>query len=195
MNDPIIVSDLALMMGKPVIAGTRITADLILEKMANGETIEQIVEAHPRLTRQCVLAGLDFASRVPDSRARPQLTVNPRLHYTVRSVVAPACELGRSARAGGRMSDRLPPLPPYPKGPESELPLVRWDWGEVMWTGFAVVMAVIFRAILQSPGWCVLLVPGLLPLLAVTLAVCGLVLLAVFACAEQRSGSAEGRPN
>jgi uncharacterized protein (DUF433 family) len=64
MNDPLIVSDPAVMMGKPVVAGTRITVDLILEKMASGETIEQILEAHPRLTRQSVLAALDFAKRV-----------------------------------------------------------------------------------------------------------------------------------
>jgi uncharacterized protein (DUF433 family) len=62
MSEPLIVSDPAVMMGKPVVAGTRITVDLILEKMARGETIEQILEAHPRLTRQSVLA--DFASRV-----------------------------------------------------------------------------------------------------------------------------------
>jgi uncharacterized protein (DUF433 family) len=64
MNEPMVVSDPAVMMGKPVIAGTRITVDLILEKMASGETIEQIVEAHPRLTRQSVLAGLEYAGRV-----------------------------------------------------------------------------------------------------------------------------------
>ena len=63
MND-LIVSDPAVMMGKPVVAGTRITVDLILEKMASGESIEQILEAHPRLTHQSVLAALDFASRV-----------------------------------------------------------------------------------------------------------------------------------
>jgi uncharacterized protein (DUF433 family) len=52
------------MMGKPVITGTRITVDLVLEKMASGETIEQILEAHPRLTREAVLAALDYAMHV-----------------------------------------------------------------------------------------------------------------------------------
>ena len=64
MNQPLIVSDPAVMMGKPVVAGTRITVDLILEKMANGETIEQILEAHPRLTREGIFAALDYATRV-----------------------------------------------------------------------------------------------------------------------------------
>jgi len=56
-----IVSDPKVMMGKPVIAGTRITVELILEKLAAGETIEQILEAHPRLTREAILAALAFA--------------------------------------------------------------------------------------------------------------------------------------
>ena len=57
-----IVSDPAVMMGKPVVAGTRITVELVLEKLAAGETIEQLLEAHPRLTRQAVLAALEFAA-------------------------------------------------------------------------------------------------------------------------------------
>lgn len=56
-----IVSDPKVMMGKPVVAGTRITVELILEKLAAGETIEQILEAHPRLTREAILAALAFA--------------------------------------------------------------------------------------------------------------------------------------
>lgn len=60
----LIQSDPSIMMGKPVIAGTRITVELILEKLATGETIDQILDAHPRLTREAVLAALDFASKV-----------------------------------------------------------------------------------------------------------------------------------
>ena len=57
-----IVSDPAVLMGKPVVVGTRITVELILEKLAAGETVEQILEAHPRLTREAVQAALAFAS-------------------------------------------------------------------------------------------------------------------------------------
>ena len=64
MDGSLIISDPAVMLGKPVVAGTRVTVDLILDKMASGETIEQIVAAHPRLTRQSVLAAFDFAGRV-----------------------------------------------------------------------------------------------------------------------------------
>lgn len=63
MNN-LIQSDPSIMMGKPVIAGTRITVELILEKLATGETIDQILDAHPRLTKEAVLAALDFASKV-----------------------------------------------------------------------------------------------------------------------------------
>ena len=53
----------AVMMGKPVVRGTRITVELILEKLAAGETIDQLLEAHPRLTREGVLAGIEFGAR------------------------------------------------------------------------------------------------------------------------------------
>jgi uncharacterized protein (DUF433 family) len=64
MNEALIVSDPAVMMGKPVVAGTRITVELILEKLAAGETIDQLLEAHPRLTKEGIFAALDFAGQV-----------------------------------------------------------------------------------------------------------------------------------
>ena len=62
MPQTTIESDPAVMMGKPVVAGTRITVELILEKLASGETIEQILAAHPRLTRAGIQAALRFAA-------------------------------------------------------------------------------------------------------------------------------------
>jgi len=62
MKTKLVHSDSSVMMGKPVIAGTRITVELILEKLAAGETIEQILEAHPHLTRKAVLAALAYAA-------------------------------------------------------------------------------------------------------------------------------------
>lgn len=64
MSQALIKSDPAVMMGKPVIAGTRVTVELVLEKLAAGESIEEIVEAHPRVTREGVLAAIDFAGKV-----------------------------------------------------------------------------------------------------------------------------------
>lgn len=58
----LIVSDPAVMMGKPVITGTRITVESILEKLAAGETMEQLLEAHPRLTREAIQEALAFAA-------------------------------------------------------------------------------------------------------------------------------------
>jgi len=57
-----IVSNPHVMMGKPVIAGSRITVECILEKLAAGETIEQILDAHPRLTEDRIRAALAFAA-------------------------------------------------------------------------------------------------------------------------------------
>ena len=62
MRDTLIQSDPSIMMGKPVIAGTRITVELVLEKLGSGETIEQILQAHPRLTREGVLAAVRFGA-------------------------------------------------------------------------------------------------------------------------------------
>ena len=63
MREELIQVEPSIMMGKPVIAGTRITVELILEKLAAGETIEQLLEAHPRLTHEAVQAALAFAAR------------------------------------------------------------------------------------------------------------------------------------
>jgi uncharacterized protein (DUF433 family) len=57
-----IESDPKIMMGKPVIKGTRITVELILEKIASGESFEQVIEAHPRLTIETIRAAIAFAA-------------------------------------------------------------------------------------------------------------------------------------
>jgi uncharacterized protein (DUF433 family) len=64
MEIPMIQSDPAIMMGKPVVAGTRITVELILQKLAAGESIDQILSAHPRLTKEGIFAALAFAAQV-----------------------------------------------------------------------------------------------------------------------------------
>ncbi len=58
----LIVSDPRTMMGKPVVRGTRITVESIVERLGAGESIEAILEAHPRLTREGVLAAIKFAA-------------------------------------------------------------------------------------------------------------------------------------
>jgi uncharacterized protein (DUF433 family) len=63
MSEDLIQSHPSIMMGKPVIAGTRVTVELILEKLAASESVEQILEAHPRLSREAIQAALAFAAR------------------------------------------------------------------------------------------------------------------------------------
>lgn len=48
--------------GKPVISGTRITVELIIEKLAEGESIDQILESHPHLNRDSIFACLSYAA-------------------------------------------------------------------------------------------------------------------------------------
>jgi len=56
------MSDPAIMMGKPVITGTRLTVESILDRFAAGETIDHLLEAHPRLTREAIFAAFAFAA-------------------------------------------------------------------------------------------------------------------------------------
>ncbi len=56
-----ITVDPKIMFGKPVIRGTRIPVELILEKLANLETIEQLLQAYPRITAEDISACLSFA--------------------------------------------------------------------------------------------------------------------------------------
>lgn len=52
-----------IMFGKPVIKGTRITVELILEKIADGDSVDTILSSYPHLTREQVLACVDFAKK------------------------------------------------------------------------------------------------------------------------------------
>lgn len=59
-----IVSDPGVMLGKPVVAGTRVTVELLLEKLAAGEPVEQIMRAHPHLPPGSIAAALSYAAAV-----------------------------------------------------------------------------------------------------------------------------------
>lgn len=62
MNNDRISCDPKVMMGKPVVAGTRVTVESILERLAAGESETQILEANPRLRSADVRAALQFAA-------------------------------------------------------------------------------------------------------------------------------------
>jgi len=52
----------AVMLGKPVIKGTRITVELILTELSDGATEEDLLEAYPHLTRLDIRAALAYAA-------------------------------------------------------------------------------------------------------------------------------------
>jgi 1,4-alpha-glucan branching enzyme len=60
--DELIVSDPDVMAGQPVVAGTRLTVDKLLESLAGGATVDQLIEAHPALSREGIEAALRFAA-------------------------------------------------------------------------------------------------------------------------------------
>ncbi|MGZ9073600.1 MAG: DUF433 domain-containing protein [Rhodoplanes sp.] len=57
-----IVSDPGIMMGKPVVRGTRITVEHILRRLGSGDSIEQLLEDHPGLTVEDIRAAQAFAA-------------------------------------------------------------------------------------------------------------------------------------
>jgi uncharacterized protein (DUF433 family) len=56
--------DPKVMLGKPVIRGTRIPVELILRKLAEGSHEEDLLEAYPRLTRENIRAAIAYAADV-----------------------------------------------------------------------------------------------------------------------------------
>jgi len=57
-----IITDPAILAGKPVIAGTRISVQLLLEKLRDGETLDELLEDYPQLTREQIHAALSYAA-------------------------------------------------------------------------------------------------------------------------------------
>jgi uncharacterized protein (DUF433 family) len=52
----------AIMLGKPVIRGTRITVELILRKLAEGETVSDLLEDYPHLTAADIRAAIAYGA-------------------------------------------------------------------------------------------------------------------------------------
>lgn len=57
-------ADPEIMFGKPVIKGTRVPVELILRKLGEGETIEDLLQAYPHLTREDILATFSYSADV-----------------------------------------------------------------------------------------------------------------------------------
>lgn len=56
-----IVTDPTILAGKPVVKGTRIGVDLVLEELANNPDLEELLTVHPDLTREDIKACLAYA--------------------------------------------------------------------------------------------------------------------------------------
>jgi uncharacterized protein (DUF433 family) len=54
--------DPAIMIGKPVIRGTRITVELILRKLAEGASDAELLEDYPQLTREDIRAAVAYGA-------------------------------------------------------------------------------------------------------------------------------------
>lgn len=52
----------SVMLGKPVIRGTRVPVELILRKLSEGATEADLLDAYPRLTREDIQAALGYAA-------------------------------------------------------------------------------------------------------------------------------------
>ena len=51
-----------IMLGKPVIRGTRVTVELLLRKLSEGATEDALLEAYPHLTREDIKAAIAYAA-------------------------------------------------------------------------------------------------------------------------------------
>lgn len=63
MNDRIVV-DPEICNGRPAVRGTRITVQTVVEFLAAGDSIDDVLEGYPSLTREDVMACLNWAARL-----------------------------------------------------------------------------------------------------------------------------------
>jgi len=73
-----IVIDSEIMVGKPVIKGTRITVETILKLFAKGAKVEEILEDYPQLKKEDIEAALNYSARVIANEEVYPLSVEKR---------------------------------------------------------------------------------------------------------------------
>jgi len=74
MTTPRIVSDPKILFGKPVIAGTRISVELLLEELGAGASVDDLLREYPHLNREQVLEAVRYAAQVIRTDALYPLT-------------------------------------------------------------------------------------------------------------------------
>ncbi len=53
-----------IMLGKPIIKGTRITVELLMGKLAGGFTLTDLLKSYPNLNKEQILAALEYAADI-----------------------------------------------------------------------------------------------------------------------------------
>lgn len=59
-----IIIDPEILRGKPIIRGTRIAVELVLDLLASGMSVEEVIEEYPHLTRDDILSVLKYATKI-----------------------------------------------------------------------------------------------------------------------------------
>jgi len=72
VEHPLIERDPEILSGKPVIKGTRMSIELILERMAGGRSVEEMLDDYPFLTREEIYAALEYAADVVHEATREE---------------------------------------------------------------------------------------------------------------------------
>ena len=72
-NNRIIINP-KIMVGKPIIKGTRITVELVLRLLAQGQTVKEIIENYPHLDKHDIYAAIEYALEVLEEEAVYPLT-------------------------------------------------------------------------------------------------------------------------
>ncbi|MEZ5352181.1 MAG: DUF433 domain-containing protein [Bryobacteraceae bacterium] len=62
--DPPIVTDPAILGGKPLLRGTRFSVDFILELLANGASIADILKGYPTIQKDAAVSAIQFAAEI-----------------------------------------------------------------------------------------------------------------------------------
>jgi uncharacterized protein (DUF433 family) len=59
-----VIADPQIMLGKPIIKGTRITVELILQKLSQKMQIEDLLNSYPNLKKEDIYAALAYSANV-----------------------------------------------------------------------------------------------------------------------------------
>jgi uncharacterized protein (DUF433 family) len=70
-----IVTNPEVLGGQPCVRGTRISVEFLLESIAGGASVDEIVAAYPRLTREDVTAAVQFAAECVRGESRMELSL------------------------------------------------------------------------------------------------------------------------